>query len=256
MTDHSMELSLVNKSVLVTGSSFGIGLQIAKSFSSEGCKVGINGRNHETLIKASSEIPSSKFFLGDVTKPNDASNIALNFYEEFGSMDILICNVGSGKSVPPGSESYEEWQRMFSMNLWSTTNIVEASLPYLKSSKGVIVCISSICGIECIPGAPVAYSCAKSALNAYIKNISRYLATSNVRINGIAPGNIYFEGSTWHQKQLSQPVLVEAMLRDNVPLSRFGNPQEIANLCLFLASPLSSFATGSIWTLDGGQVHS
>ena len=67
MTDHSMELSLVNKSVLVTGSSFGIGLQIAKSFSSQGCKVGINGRNHETLIKASSEIPSSKFFLGDVT---------------------------------------------------------------------------------------------------------------------------------------------------------------------------------------------
>ena len=145
---------------------------------------------------------------------------------------------------------------MFTVNLWSTTNIVEAASEALAKSKGSIVCTSSICGLELVPAAPVTYSAAKAALHAYVRGISRPLGKRGIRINAIAPGNILFEGSVWETKLEESTEAVAEMLNRDVALGKLGTPEDVANLTTYLLSLVSGFATGSVWTLDGGQIHS
>ena len=123
------------------------------------------------------------------------------------------------------------------------------------STELIILCISSIAGVEYLP-APTSYSVAKSALNAYVKSISFPLAKDKIRINSVSPGNIYFEGSVWSKKMEKSPDLVKSMLKDNVPLEKFGTPEDVANLVVWLSSDLSNFVTGSVMTSDGGQTRS
>jgi 3-oxoacyl-[acyl-carrier protein] reductase len=250
-----MQLDLSEKVALVTGSSKGIGLAIAQTLHAEGCRVALNGRNGNNLIEATAKLAGTIGVRGDVTKPAEARQIVAEVIRSFGRLDILICNVGSGRSTPPGNETADEWQRMFALNLWSATNSVEAARDFLAATKGVIVCISSICGLEVIPGAPVTYSAAKAALHAYIRGIARPLGKLGVRINAIAPGNILFDGSIWSSKLAESPLSVHTMLSKDVALGSLGTPSDVASLAAYLASPRSSFASGSIWTLDGGQVH-
>jgi NAD(P)-dependent dehydrogenase (short-subunit alcohol dehydrogenase family) len=158
--------------------------------------------------------------------------------------------------VPPGEETFSEWQRVFGLNLWSTTNAVEAARPALVASHGVIVCVSSICGLEVVPGAPITYSVAKAALHAYVRGMARPLGKLGVRVNAVAPGNILFEGSVWSRKLQEDADAVSTMLGRDVALGKLGTPQDVANLVVYLASPLSGFASGAVWTLDGGQAHS
>ena len=99
------------------------------------------------------------------------------------------------------------------------------------------------------------YSCAKAALNAYIKCSANYFGEKGIRINGIAPGNIIFEGSSWEKKVKQNKKLTDDILKNKVPLSRFGTPEEIAELACFLSSPKAEFVTGSIWDIDGGQSY-
>lgn len=242
------------KNVLVTGSSRGIGLAIAKKYSSSGHNVVINSRNQNELDKLCEINPNFFGIASDVSLAEDAKNLVKKIITKFDKLDIVICNVGSGKSVSPGLEDFEEWQKMFSVNFFTTTNIIEASKNYLSKTKGSIVCISSICGLEIVDGAPLTYSVAKSALNSYIKGISRPLGKEGIRINGIAPGNIIFKGSVWEQKIKSDKILVESYIKNNVALNTLGNPEDIANIAFYLTSPLANFVTGSIWCADGGQV--
>ena len=251
-----MELELTNKAVLVTGSTRGIGKSIAEAFCAEGCRVAINGRNNATLRAVAAELSGTLPICADATQPEQAQQMIAEVKTAFGQLDILVCNVGSGSSVPPGNESFEEWQRIFAINLWSATNTIEAAQTTLANSNGTIVCISSICGHEVIPGAPVTYSVSKAALNAYVKGISRPLGEQGVRINAVAPGNILFEGSVWSRKLSEDADSVQSMLRREVPLSKLGSPSDVANLVTYLASPVAGFATGGVWTLDGGQVRS
>ncbi len=248
-----MDLMLKNKKALITGSSKGIGYAIAKKLSEEGCYTILNARNKSELEIASRSIPNSIGIQGDVTKEKDAKFLIEKSLEFLGELDILICNVGSGKSVLPGEESLKEWKRIFEINLWSSTNMIEFSKDYLFKTKGNIVCISSICGIETIENAPLTYSSAKSALNSYVKGISRVLAKNDVRINAIAPGNILFEGSIWANKILEDEESVKNMLKIKVPLNKFGRVEDIANLACFLSSSLSDNITGAICKVDGGQ---
>jgi 3-oxoacyl-[acyl-carrier protein] reductase len=251
-----MDLNLTGKSVLITGSSRGIGQAIAKFMKQQGCRVALNGRNVETLEQAASQLRGAIGISGDMTQPLEAQRVLADVIEAFGGLDILVCNIGSGRSVAPGLETYQEWQRMFALNLWSTTNTVDAARNALVSSKGNIVCVSSICGLEVVPGAPVTYSAAKAALHAYVRGIARPLGKQGVRINAVAPGNILFDGSVWAKKLDEDCKAVEAMLRRDVSLGRLGEPTDVASLVAYLASPLSNFVTGQIWTLDGGQVRS
>ena len=250
-----MQLDLTEKVALITGSSKGIGWAIAQTLHAEGCRVALNGRNEADLTAATTQLYGSIGVVGDVTEPVQAQRIVAEVLRTFGRLDILVCNVGSGRSVPPGDETADEWQRVFSLNLWSTTNTVEAAREALAGTKGVIVCISSICGLEVIPGAPVTYSAAKAALHAYVRGIARPLGKQGVRINAVAPGNILFDGSVWAYKIAEDKSAVESVLEKDVALGRLGTPTDVANLVAHLASSLSGFATGCIWTLDGGQVH-
>lgn len=251
-----MDLRLDNKVVLITGSSRGIGLAIAKILHAERCSVVLNGRNSDELDQAVSELSGSVGFVADVSVPDQAKRLIDETLKTHSRIDGVVCNVGSGSSVPPGSEDFDEWQRVFSENLWSTTNIVEAASEALAKNKGSIVCTSSICGLEVVPAAPVTYSTAKAALHAYVRGISRPLGKSGVRINAIAPGNILFEGSVWERKLEESAGAVAEMLDRDVALGKLGTPEDVANLAAYLLSPVSCFATGSVWTLDGGQTHS
>lgn len=251
-----MELELKNKIALITGSSKGIGKEIASTLLDEGCKVILNGRDKKSLEKTSKLLNSStKFVVADVTKPIDCQKLIKKIIHLYGRLDILVCNVGDGNSVSPGEENISEWKRMLEVNLQSATNVIEASKNELSKTKGSILCISSIAGITFLGGAPIPYSVSKSALNTYVKCSSRPLGEKNIRINAIAPGNIMFEGSVWEKKQKKNPTLVKKLLKNDVSLHRFGTPKDIANLAVFLVSPKSSFITGSIYVVDGGQIR-
>ena len=249
-----MNLNLKGKNVLITGSSRGIGLGIARQFSKENCNIVLNGRA-ENCQEVLSSISDSHYVAGDVSSEEGAKSVINEAVKILGSLDILVCNVGSGDSVKPGKENFAAWHKSFAENFFSTTCAVEAATSHLEKSSGVVICISSICGCEVIPGAPVTYSVAKAALNAYINGISRPLGDKGIRICGLAPGNVLFDGSVWDRKISEDSKAVSEMLEQNVPLKALGNTDQIASLTTFLASPKSSFTTGSIWIIDGGQTH-
>lgn len=251
-----MNLEFDGKTALVTGSSKGLGKAIARAFHREGCHVMVNGREPAALERLTAELGDrAGAIAGDVTRPEECRTLVTETVKRHGQIDILVCNVGSGSSVPPGEENLEEWRRVFDINLASATNMVEAAADSLARTHGVIVCISSICGIEAL-GAPVTYSAAKAALNAYVRGMARPLGRRGVRINAIAPGNLIFDGSVWQRKLSENAAAVDEMLRREVALQRLGEPDEIADFVLFLASPRSSFATGAVFVVDGGQTRS
>jgi 3-oxoacyl-[acyl-carrier protein] reductase len=249
-------MQLDGKIALVTGASKGIGRGIAEALHTAGCRLVLNARNGDDLAQTVKALPGAVAAIGDVTVPADASRIVAEAIKAHGGLDILVCNVGSGRSVPPGQENAEEWSRVFALNLFSTTNMVEAARGALIASKGSIVCVSSICGTEVVPGAPVTYSAAKAALNAYVRGIARPLGQDGVRINAVAPGNILFEGSVWQRKLIEDKATVETMLARDVALARLGEPADVAQLVAWLASPQAKFITGTVVVADGGQIRS
>jgi 3-oxoacyl-[acyl-carrier protein] reductase len=251
-----MDLELKNKIALITGSSKGIGKAIAKSLNQEECKIILNGRTNTILKNTSKSLGENiDYFVADVS--NNKSCLKLRDYiiKKYGKLDILVCNVGNGTSVSPGNETEKDWEKMLRINLTTTTNMIQTFKKLLSKSNGSITCISSIAGIETID-APIAYATAKSALNTYVKQISRPLAEEKIRINVVVPGNIMFENSVWGGKLKKNPKKVKNFIKNQVPLKRFGKPEEIGDVVTFLSSAKASFITGSIFVIDGGQTRS
>ena len=241
--------------VLISGSSGGLGFQIAKTLQENGCQIVLNGRDRNKLDRAALQLGNCPYVVGDISVPEGAKQVIIESKNILGGLDCLVCNVGSGRSVPPGMETAEEWHRVFNINFWSTVHLVSAAENELELTQGAVVCISSICGVEVISGAPITYSVAKAALNSYIRGISRPLAKKGIRINGIAPGNLMFQGSVWEIKKQENPERVEKMLQDDVPLGCFGTGEEIGRVAYHLGFDQSMFTTGSIWVVDGGQTR-
>lgn len=252
-----MDMGLAGKLVLVSGGSRGIGAAISEAFVREGSKVMVTGRSPESLRAIARLLGGAcETHVCDATDPRQAAATIAAVEAKHGSLDVLVTCAGSGTSVPPGEETPDEWLRVMGINLLSATNMVEASVPLLRRSRiATIVCISSICGVEAL-GAPVTYSAAKAALSMAVKAWSRPFGKMGIRINAVSPGNIFTTGGTWDRKTQADPDGVAAMLSREVPLGRFGTPDEIANTVVFLASPRAAFVTGSNVVADGGQTRS
>lgn len=251
-----MDLGLAGRVVLVSGGSRGIGAAITEAFVQEGCKVIATGRSLGSLQEIARRLGDAcEVHACDATDSRGVAALLAAVEANHGVLDILVTCAGSGASVSPGAETEPEWQRVISVNLLSATNMVEACLPLLRRSTAAsIVCISSICGVEAL-GAPVTYSAAKAALSMAVKGWSRPFGKSGIRINAVSPGNIFTDGGTWDRKRHADPAAVAEMLAREVPLGRLGNPREIADAALFLASPRASFITGANLVADGGQTR-
>lgn len=253
-----MNLNLRGKNVLITGSTKGIGLGIARAFHDEGANLILNSRSSNLPFSLESEFSGTSCFHcpADVGTKEGNEKLALAVKDHFGgNLDILICNVGSGSSVPPGNETEDEWKKSFSINFFSATNVIENLLQFMPANFSAITCISSICGHEAL-GAPLTYSVAKAALNSYVVGFSRVLGKKGIRINAVSPGNILFENSVWDRKLKSHPKEVQTMLDQDVALKTLGTVEDVANMTLFLSSEKAKFITGSIHVVDGGQLRS
>jgi 3-oxoacyl-[acyl-carrier protein] reductase len=258
-----LDLKLKDQVVFVAGSSRGIGRAIAAALLDEGARVVLTGRDAASLeiarVQLSANVGADRMLAiaGDF---GDAKVIAAAFertLEVFGRVDHLIANLGTGSGKPGWEQEESEWERLFEANFFASVRLTQGVLPYLlkNDAGGSVLYISSITGVEAT-AAPLPYSAAKGALNNYAKNLARQLGAQRVRVNTIAPGNIYFAGGSWERRQQADAAAVERMLKAEVPEQRFGTPDEIASLACYLCSAQAGFATGSCYVMDGGQTRS
>lgn len=256
-----MDLCLESKSVLITGSSRGIGYAIAKGFLKEGAKVTITGRNKETLSESAGNLKriygddSTHSICADLTDIDAIEHTIKDASAHWGGIDILILNLGTGASVTGWDIGDAEWSRMMDINLRSAINVVENALHHMiNRGSGSITFITSIAGNEVVK-APLPYSVAKTAVNAYMKNLAWQLGDKNIRVNAVSPGNVIFPGGTWDRKMKENSAFVEEYIAKEVPLARLATPEEIADLVIFISSERCSFMTGSCVVSDGGQTR-
>jgi 3-oxoacyl-[acyl-carrier protein] reductase len=256
----AMDLKLKDQVVFVAGSSRGIGRAIAEALLAEGARVVVTGRDQVSLERTRAELSAMGDVLaiaGDFVDPGVIVDALENTVEKFGRIDHLVANLGTGSGKPGWDQTEDEWQRLFEMNFFASTRLTQSVLPYLlgNAEGGSILYISSIVAVEATP-APLPYSAAKAALVNYSKNLARQLGSQKVRVNTIAPGNIFFAGGSWERHLANRREAVEQMLKTEVPQQRFGTPEEIASLACYLCSPQAGFATGGCYVMDGGQTRS
>jgi 3-oxoacyl-[acyl-carrier protein] reductase len=252
-----MNLELDGRVALVAGSSRGIGLAAARALAAEGCRVLLTGRHAAALDQAIQGFPdgTAATFAGDLTRADVLGRAAAAARERWGPVDILVANIGSGSAKVGWDLEEGDWTSSFDVNLHASRRAAEAVLPLMTAAgRGSIVFISSIAGVESV-SAPLPYTAAKTALIAYAKNLSRVVARRGVRVNVLAPGNVVFDGGSWAEKHERDPERVRAYLDAEVPMGRFGTPEEIAALVTFLASDRASFMTGACIVADGGQTR-
>jgi 3-oxoacyl-[acyl-carrier protein] reductase len=242
------------KYALVTGSSKGIGKGIAAALAESGYRVFVNGRNSDNVARAVSQIgPNAISLVGDLSDSQQIAIAIESIEKHCAGLDLLVANIGSGRSTSGWNVSLTEMRRIFEINFFSAVGICHMSLPLLRERKGHAIFISSIAGCEAL-GAPIAYSAAKSALLSYAKNLSIEAAPLGIRVNSISPGNVMFAGSTWEKKLNDDPVSTQDYIRRNVPLNRFATPEDISRAVLYLEE--NHFVNGSNLVVDGGQVRS
>jgi len=254
-----MNLDLKNKVVLITGSSRGIGRAVALGFACEGARPVITGRFPEDVARTVSDVSAMGGegfgFVGDIKDEGEIKKCIEQVISKWQKIDILVANLGSGKGQRGWDADGKEWDRLIELNLFSGVKAAKSTIPYIsKSEGGNIVFIASIAGLETL-GAPPAYEAAKSAVISYSKYLARTLGEKNVRVNTVAPGNIIFPGSTWEEKMNEDREAVESLIKNEVPLKRFGQADEVANAVLFLASSKATFVTGTCLIVDGGQTR-
>lgn len=248
-----MKELLKDKIALITGGTAGIGKAIAQKFVSESAQVIICGTSQERGQDAVEEIKSSfadaqiSFLQLDVSNHSAVLEAMKNVLKEHGRVDILVNNAGITKDQLLMKMSESDWDDVMSVNVKSCYNTCHALVrSMMKERKGKIINIGSVVGLLGNP-AQANYAASKAAMVGMTKSLAKELAPRGIHVNCIAPGFIVTSMTE---------VLTEAQkesLQGKIPLARFGNPEEIANAALFLASDLSSYITGQVLTVDGGM---
>lgn len=255
-----MDLALTGSVALVTGASRGIGRAIAEAFVREGADVAVTARSASELAAAARDIerlrPSARALPipGDMTREADVRGAIDRTRDVLGPIDHVVGNVGSGRSPGGFNASVDDWTAALETNLVSAMILARATAERLPENRGTLTFVGSIAGLEAI-GAPVPYGAAKAALLHATKSLARLAAPRGVRVNLVAPGNVLFDGGVWDRKLRESREQVEGYINREVPLRRFGRPEEIADAVLFLASARASFITGACLVVDGGQTR-
>jgi 3-oxoacyl-[acyl-carrier protein] reductase len=248
-----MKIDITGRRAIVAGGSRGIGRAIALAFAEAGAGVSICARGAEALAATRDDIARHGGIAhAAVCDLSDAAAIPRYIEEAAGALagiDILVNNA-SGFGT---SDDEAGWAVSISVDLLATVRASRAALPFLeKSDSGAILNISSISGLRATPRTPP-YAAVKAAVIEYTLTQAAVLARKGIRVNGIAPGSIEFPGGTWARAKANNPDLYGRILR-SIPFGRLGRPEEIAQVALFLCSPLASWVTGQNIAVDGGQM--
>lgn len=249
-----MKNLLIDQVAVVTGGNSGIGKAIAVKLAEEGAHVIIFGTNAEKGAEAVNQIKKVAtsnqvlFYALDVSQTKLVDEIIKKIIDQFGKIDILVNNAGITADQLLMKMTEEEWDRVLNVNLKSCFNTCRAvTRSMMKARKGKIINISSVIGIGGNAG-QTNYAASKAGMIGFTKALAKELASRQVLVNCIAPGFIQ-TNMTDHMTDAQR----ESVLKE-IPLQKFGSPEDIANMAWFLASPLSDYITGQVITIDGGMI--
>ena len=244
---------LESKVAIITGGSRGIGKSICETFAQNGCNVAFTYNNSkESAESLTKELNGSgikaKAYKSDASNFDDATKLVEDVLNDFGKIDILVNNAGIKKDNLLMRMEKSDFDYVINTNLSSVFNLTKASIKtFLKQRNGSIINISSVVGVKGNAGQSN-YSASKAGIIGFSKSIALELGSRNIRSNVIAPGFI----ETDMTNSLSEDVINS--WKESIPLKRGGNPSDVGNACVFLASDLSSYITGQTLHVDGGML--
>ncbi|NIQ02271.1 MAG: glucose 1-dehydrogenase [Nitrospinaceae bacterium] len=242
-------MRLQNKTALITGGATGIGLACSRLFVQEGARVAIFGRRQDRLDQAKQELGDGLLAVqGDITLPADIKRLVDTVVKELGRIDILINNAGTFAPAPIQETTDEAWEETFIINMRGVFQLSRQVLSHMiEQGTGNLIHISSVLGLRAVPGT-AAYNASKGALNQFSQSIAVEFGGQGIRSNTICPGMIETEMT---EELRQDAALMEEFLK-RYPLGRFGQPEDVAQACLFMASDASAFITGTVLPVDGG----
>ena len=249
-----MDLGIVGKRALVTASSKGIGRAIALALSREGVSVAVVARSASEIGSLVEEMGGNARghggFVMDLMEEGAPARLMNELRERFGSVDIIVHNLGAVLDIRDPFCSLADWRRVWRVNLEVAIELDQLLLPHMRAQKwGRVVHVGSTASME--NNGPITYCTAKAALMAYSHSMGRVLAKDGVVMSCVLPGAVM--NSDWEKILQERPEHVKKYLDERLPLGRFGKPEDIAGMVAFLCSRQADFCQGAIVPVDGGQ---